>query len=63
MTDILNYIQYIESDIFTLGDGYKFQENLKVKIRQILQVLRDNRVLEFIDYKGNYKKIKWGHLS
>lgn len=66
-TDVLDCIQHIESDVFTLQEVYKFEgklsnlypnnKNIKAKIRQILQVLRDSGTLEFIDNQGNYKKI------
>jgi len=68
INDVLECIQSIESDVFTLEDVYKFDvelsdlhpdnKNIKAKIRQILQVLRDNGALEFIDNNGNYKKLK-----
>lgn len=66
--DVLNCINSIESDIFSLGDIYAFEpllksrhpdnNNVKDKIRQQLQFLRDRGIIEFIDNKGHYKKIK-----
>lgn len=64
--DILNCINAIPENIFTLDDMYLFEENLqekhpqnhnvKPKIRQQLQVLRDKGYLEF-QAKGTYKKL------
>lgn len=65
ITDIVNCINRIQSEIFTLNDIYKFEHelalkhpqnnNIKPKIRQQLQILRDDG---FIDFLGNgiYKK-------
>lgn len=65
--DVLNCINSIESDTFSLKDVYKFESllknlhpdnnNVKDKIRQQLQFLRDGGVIEFIDNKGHYKKV------
>jgi len=51
---------------FTLGDVYKFKEELatkhpgnrhvEAKIRQQLQVLRDERKIEFVDNRGSYRR-------
>lgn len=66
LMDILNCINAIPENIFTLDDMYLFEENLqekhpqnhnvKPKIRQQLQVLRDKGYLEF-QAKGTYKKL------
>lgn len=37
---------------------YPYNNTLDDKIRQTLQYLRDDGYIEFIDYKGNYKRIK-----
>jgi len=58
ITNVLECIQCIDSDVFTLEDLYKFEvelsklhpnnKNIKAKIRQTLQVLRDNQALELL---------------
>lgn len=65
--DIMNCIDLIKKEIFTLDEVYKFEEKLKQKypnnnfikdkIRQQLQLLRDKGIIEFVG-KGNYKKVK-----
>ena len=67
LLDVLNCINSIRNDIFSLGDIYAFESllrklhpnnnNVKEKIRQQLQFLRDRGFVEFIDNKGHYKKI------
>lgn len=62
--DIMNCIDALNKKEFTLQEIYHFEQNLKViypknkhikdKIRQQLQILRDNGYLKFID-RGNYK--------
>ncbi len=62
--DVMNCVESLGKEIFTLAEIYKFEEDLKVlhpenkhikdKIRQQLQFLRDKGYLEFID-KGVYK--------
>ncbi len=64
--DVLNCIDNISSNEFTLDDVYKFEKSLKAKhpdnkfvkdkIRQQLQVLRDKEIIEFKN-RGVYKKI------
>lgn len=64
--DILNCINTINSDTFTLHMLYAFEEilsinhpqnnNIRAKIRQILQQLRDRNIIEFLG-NGHYKKI------
>jgi len=66
LIDILKCIDRIEQKNFTLQDVYKFEAELKKKypnnsfvkdkIRQQLQKLRDQGIIEFKG-KGNYKKI------
>lgn len=63
--DTLRCIDRIKSQNFTLGDIYKFEDELKLKhpnnnfikdkIRQQLQYLRDLNIIEFTS-RGNYKK-------
>lgn len=64
--DVLQCVDSIKKDSFTLDEIYKFEEQLKIKypnnnfikdkIRQQLQVLRDQGIIEF-NGRGNYKKI------
>ena len=64
--DILNCINRLPYVVFTLNDVYMFEpeltrkhpqnNNIKAKIRQQLQVLRDKDVIEFLG-NGRYKKI------
>ncbi len=64
--DILNCIDKIPNDFFSLNQIYTFEDQLKIKysknnhikekIRQQLQVLRDKGLIEFIG-RGNYKKV------
>jgi len=64
--EILNCVDMIQKDSFSLEDVYKFEEKLKIKfpnnnfikdkIRQQLQVLRDKGIIEF-QSRGKYKKI------
>lgn len=64
--DIMNCVDLIKKDTFSLDDVYKFEEKLKIKypnnnfikdkIRQQLQVLRDKGFIEFKG-RGNYKKV------
>lgn len=66
--DVLNCVDKISNDRFSLEDMYKFEgllkiihpqnNNIKDKIRQQLQFLRDRGIIEFIDNQGHYKKIK-----
>lgn len=65
--DVLNCINGVEGNAFSLGDIYAFEEslralhpennNIKEKIRQQLQILRDKGIVEFIDNRGHYKKL------
>lgn len=66
LLDILNCVNTIRSDTFTLSQIYDFElllslkypqnKNVKAKIRQQLQILRDKEYIEFLG-KGYYKKI------
>jgi len=65
--DIMNCVDAIQEETFTLKEIYAFEESLKLKhpnnnfikdkIRQQLQLLRDKGIIEFKG-KGNYKKVK-----
>lgn len=64
--DIMKCVDEIKKNEFTLTDIYKFEEylhilhpnnnNIQAKIRQQLQILRDNNYLEFLG-KGKYRKV------
>jgi type II restriction enzyme len=65
--DILNCVDKIQTDDFSLNQVYAFENELKLKhpennfvrdkIRQQLQYLRDRGFIEFTT-RGNYRKIK-----
>jgi len=69
--DILNCIEKINDDTFTLSEMYSFENYLKEKypnnnyikdkIRQQLQVLRDKGIIQF-KTKGVYQKIKYENI-
>lgn len=64
--DIMNCLDSIRKEVFTLEDVYKFEEKLKLshpnnsfikdKIRQQLQILRDKNIIEFKG-RGIYRKL------
>lgn len=64
--DVLNCVNLIDNDEFTLEQMYRFEKvlfdkhpdnhHVKEKIRQQLQLLRDNGIIEFTR-RGHYKKI------
>ncbi|AKL98484.1 DpnI domain-containing protein [Endomicrobium proavitum] len=64
--DVMNCVNKIKKETFVLEDIYKFEKNLqqlhsankniKPKIRQQLQILRNKKIIEFVDNKGKYKK-------
>ena len=64
LLDIIQCIENLNKNSFTLSDIYNFEvylkvkhpdnNNIRAKIRQQLQVLRDNRYLDFIS-RGKYK--------
>tara|TARA_R110002096_G_scaffold142067_1_gene297169 strand:+ start:582 stop:1358 length:777 start_codon:yes stop_codon:yes gene_type:complete len=64
--DVMNCVDAIKNDSFTLNDIYKFENQLKLKypennfikdkIRQQLQLLRDKGLIEFKS-RGIYRKI------
>lgn len=64
--DVLNCINNIPSEIFTLQEIYQFENqlhikhpqnnNIKPKIRQQLQFLRGKEFIEFLG-KGRYRKL------
>lgn len=65
--DLMNCVDMINKDSFSLKDVYKFENKLRLKypnnnfikdkIRQQLQILRDKGIIEFTT-RGNYKKIQ-----
>ena len=66
--DVLNCVNMIENKDFTLDQIYRFEEllaekhpdnhHVKDKIRQQLQMLRDNGIIEFTG-RGHYRKIQY----
>lgn len=64
--DIMNCVDLIKKNTFSLNDIYAYEDKLKQKhpnnqfikdkIRQQLQVLRDKGIIEFVG-RGNYRKI------
>ena len=66
LNDILWVISNIKTDVFNLTDIYEYTDilkelhpnnnNIQAKIRQQLQILRDHRIIEFIN-RGVYKKL------
>ena len=64
--DIFNCLKTIENDVFSLSDVYAFEDtlsehhpnnfNIKSKIRQQLQYLRDLGLIEF-EKRGVYRKL------
>ncbi|MEM3453501.1 MAG: DpnI domain-containing protein [Candidatus Hadarchaeum sp.] len=64
LSDVLASIRQLDREIFTLADIYEFEEklaklhpankNIRPKIRQQLQVLRDHGIIEFLG-KGKYR--------
>lgn len=65
--DVFKCLLNIKKDIFSLEEIYKFEKdffklhpenkNVKPKIRQQLQLLRDLGLLEFTSKKGTYRKL------
>lgn len=66
LLDTLNCVNSIKTETFALSDMYQFEamltikhpnnHNIKAKIRQQLQLLRDKGFIDFLD-RGIYKKI------
>ncbi|WP_461207885.1 DpnI domain-containing protein [Clostridium sp. DL1XJH146] len=66
INDILSIVSQLNNEVFSLKDIYKFENilsmahpknnNIKAKIRQQLQILRDNGIIEFLG-NGRYKKL------
>lgn len=66
--DVLNCVNTIPNDEFSSADIYFFEgllknihpqnKNIKDKIRQQLQLLRDKGIIEFVDNRGHYRKLK-----
>lgn len=69
--DLMNCVDMIKNESFSLDDVYKFENKLKLKypnnnfikdkIRQQLQILRNKGIIEFTT-RGNYKKISYGNI-
>lgn len=67
LLDVMACVDRIPEQTFTLNQVYAFEEELKLKhpnnnfvkdkIRQQLQVMRDNGLLEFVA-RGQYRKVK-----
>lgn len=67
LTDVLSCVRKLEKKEFTLGEMYNFEEemkkmhprnkNIKPKIRQQLQILRDKGIIEFLG-NGKYRVMK-----
>lgn len=65
IVDVMNVVTWIGKEVFSLKDVYAFvpylkslhpnNNNVEAKIRQQLQILRDNKIIEFLG-KGVYKK-------
>ena len=65
--DVMNCVDAVKTDTFTLDAIYAFESNLKEKypnnnfikdkIRQQLQFLRDKGFIEFLGNKGEYRKL------
>ena len=66
MPDVLNCVNNIDGIEFTIKDVYGYEDilqqrhksknNVRAKIRQQLQLLRDKGFIEFVD-RGYYRKI------
>lgn len=69
--DVMNCVDLIKKETFTLDEVYKFEQKLKFKypnnnfikdkIRQQLQFLRDKGIIEFAG-RGIYKKINYENI-
>lgn len=69
--DVMNCVDSIQKESFTLDEVYRFEEKLRQrhpdnnfirdKIRQQLQMLRDKNIIEFLGH-GKYKKIEYGNI-
>lgn len=67
LMDILHCVNVIDAEEFCLGDMYRFEtilqqkhinnNNVKAKIRQQLQFLRDKGIIEFLG-NGHYRKVR-----
>lgn len=67
LLDVMNCVDLVKKQEFTLGDIYRFEEtlstyhpdnnNIQAKIRQQLQILRDKGFISFLG-NGRYKKLK-----
>lgn len=69
--DMMNCVDMIRTESFSLDGVYKFEESLRLKhpnnnfikdkIRQQLQILRDRGIIEFVG-RGQYKKINYANI-
>lgn len=67
LLDVLECVNSMKSELFTLAQMYEWEEslskkynhnnNVKAKIRQQLQILRDKGFIEFLD-RGVYKRLR-----
>ena len=67
LEDVLDCLTVIESDYFTLDDVYIFEthlselhpnnRNVRAKMRQQLQILRDRGIIDFVNNNGTYRKL------
>jgi len=65
--EITRIVETIDRNIFTLGDVYQFEGDLqekfpsnlhiRAKVRQQLQLLRDDGLIEFVDNRGTFRKL------
>jgi len=65
--DILACIKDLNQNTFSLSDMYQYESylselhpgnnHIKEKIRQLLQYLRDDGKIQFLDDNGTYKKL------
>jgi type II restriction enzyme len=72
MADVLACVRELRQETFTLADAYSSEDrlarlhpqnrNIRPKIRQQLQVLRDHGVLEFLGH-GRYRVLLMPSLS
>ena len=71
LIDVLSCVNLINKNEFSLNEMYFYEQqlqkkhpgnnNVKQKIRQQLQFLRDKGFIAFMDNKGHYKKLGFNH--
>ncbi len=49
--------EFLEKYEARLEGMYSSNRNIRAKVRQTLQYLRDDGFIEFVDYRGNYRLI------